>query len=53
MSVEGCAFTSTVKLHYGLILWELNDNNYYKIWYAYDIAILINGKFPQTVPEVL
>jgi hypothetical protein len=45
MSAEGCAFTSTVKPGCGLTLWELNDNNYYKIWYAYDIAILINGKF--------
>jgi hypothetical protein len=53
MSAEGCAFTSTVKPGCGLILWELNDNNYYKIRYAYDIAILINGKFSQTVSEVL
>jgi hypothetical protein len=30
-------------------LWELNDSGYYMVGYANDIAILINGKFPQTV----
>jgi hypothetical protein len=35
------------------LLWELNDNDYYTIGYADDIAILINGKFLQTVSEVL
>jgi hypothetical protein len=35
------------------LLWELNDSDYYKVRYADDIAILINGKFPQTVSEVL
>jgi hypothetical protein len=34
-------------------LWELNDSGYYTVGYADDIAILINGKFPQTVSEVL
>jgi hypothetical protein len=33
--------------------WGLNNNGYYTIRYADDIAILINGKFPQTVSEVL
>jgi hypothetical protein len=35
------------------LLWELNDGGYYTVGYADDIAILINGKFPQTVSEVL
>jgi hypothetical protein len=35
------------------LLWELNDNGYYMAGYADDIASLINGKFPQTVSEVL
>jgi hypothetical protein len=34
------------------LLWELNDNYYYTIGYA-DTAILINGKFTQTVSVVL
>jgi hypothetical protein len=34
-------------------LWELNDNDYYTVGYADDILILINGKFPRTVSEVL
>jgi hypothetical protein len=34
-------------------LWGLNNNGYYTVEYADDIAILINGKFPQTVSEVL
>jgi hypothetical protein len=34
-------------------LWELNSSGYYTVGYADDIAILINGKFPQTVSEVL
>jgi hypothetical protein len=33
--------------------WELNDNEYYTIRYVNDIAILIIGKFPQTMSEVL
>jgi hypothetical protein len=33
--------------------WELNNSGYYTVGYADDIAILINGKFPQTVSEVL
>jgi hypothetical protein len=35
------------------ILWTLNNNGYYTVGYALEIAILINGKFPQTVSEVL
>jgi hypothetical protein len=35
------------------LLWELNDSGYYTVGYADDIAILINGKFPQTVSKVL
>jgi hypothetical protein len=35
------------------LLWELNDSGYYTVRYADDIAILINGKFPQTVSEFL
>jgi hypothetical protein len=35
------------------LLWELNDDDYYTVGYADDIAILINGKFLQTVSEVL
>jgi hypothetical protein len=31
----------------------LNDRGYYTVGYADDIAILINGKFPQTLSEVL
>jgi hypothetical protein len=34
-------------------IWELNDGGYYTVGYADDIAILINGKFSQTVSEVL
>jgi hypothetical protein len=33
--------------------WGLNNNCYYTVGYADDIAILINGKFPQTVSEVV
>jgi hypothetical protein len=35
------------------LTWELNDGVYYTVGYADDIAILINGKFPQTASEVL
>jgi hypothetical protein len=35
------------------LLRELNEGGYYAIGYADDIAILINGKFLQTVSEVL
>jgi hypothetical protein len=31
----------------------LNSNDNYTVGYADDIAILINGKFPQTLSEVL
>jgi hypothetical protein len=32
---------------------RLNSNGYYTVRYADDSAILINGKFPHTVSEVL
>jgi hypothetical protein len=35
------------------LLWGLSYRGYYTLGYADDIAILINGKFPQTVSEVL
>jgi hypothetical protein len=35
------------------LLLGLNNNGYYTVGYADDIAILINGKLPQTVSEVL
>jgi hypothetical protein len=35
------------------LLGELKEGGYYATGYADDIAILINGKFPQTVSEVL
>jgi hypothetical protein len=35
------------------LLWGLNNNGYYTVRYADVIAVLINGKFPQTVSEVL
>jgi hypothetical protein len=35
------------------LLWGLNSNGYYTVRYADDKAILINGKFPHTVSEVL
>jgi hypothetical protein len=35
------------------LLWGLDNNGYYTVGYADDIAILINGKFPQTVSDVL
>jgi hypothetical protein len=35
------------------LLWELNHRGYYTVGHANDIAILIYGKFPQTVSEVL
>jgi hypothetical protein len=34
-------------------LWELNYRGYYTVGYSDDIAILIKGKCPQTVSEVL
>jgi hypothetical protein len=33
------------------LLCEFNDNDYHTVRYADYIAILINGKFPQTVTE--
>jgi hypothetical protein len=35
------------------LLWGLDSNGYYTVGYADDIVILINGKFLQTVSEVL
>jgi hypothetical protein len=35
------------------LLWEVNSNGYCTVGYADDIAILINGKFLQTVSELL
>jgi hypothetical protein len=37
----------------GDLIWELSKKGYYRVGYADDIAILINGKFPHTVSEVL
>jgi hypothetical protein len=34
-------------------LWGLNNDGYYTVGYADDTTILINGKFFQTVSEVL
>ena len=33
--------------------WDLNEAGYYSIGFADDIAIVIRGKFPSTVSEVL
>jgi hypothetical protein len=35
------------------LIWELNDSGYYTVGHADNIAILISGKFLQTVSEVL
>jgi hypothetical protein len=35
------------------LLWRFNDDDYYTIGYADDIAIRINVKFPQTMLEIL
>jgi hypothetical protein len=35
------------------LVWGLNEGDYYTIGYENDIAILINGKFPRTVSEML
>jgi hypothetical protein len=35
------------------LLWELNKKGYYTIGHADYIAILINGKIPQIMSEVL
>jgi hypothetical protein len=35
------------------LLWELNGKDYYTVGYADDIALLIIGKFPQILLEVL
>jgi hypothetical protein len=32
--------------------WGLCDGYYYTVGYANDVAVLMNGKFPQTVSEV-
>jgi hypothetical protein len=35
------------------LLWRLDSNGYHTVGYANDMAILINGKFLQTVSKVL
>jgi hypothetical protein len=35
------------------LLWGHNNNGYHTVGYAGDIAILINGKFSQTLLEIL
>ena len=35
------------------LLWELNSKGHFTVGYAADIAILINGKLPYTMSEVL
>ena len=35
------------------LLWDLNEAGYYSIGFADDITIIIRGKFPSTVSEVL
>jgi Reverse transcriptase (RNA-dependent DNA polymerase). len=35
------------------LLWDLNEAGYYSIGFADYIAIIIRGKFPSTVSEVL
>jgi hypothetical protein len=35
------------------LIWGLNNDGYYKVGYADNIAILLNGKFLHTVSEVL
>jgi hypothetical protein len=35
------------------LFWGLSNNGYYTVGYSDDIATLINGKFPQTMSEVL
>jgi hypothetical protein len=35
------------------LIWGLNNDGYYTVGYEDHIAILINGKFPHAVPEVL
>ena len=36
-----------------VLLWDLNETGYYSIGFTDDIAIIIRGKFPSTVSEVL
>jgi hypothetical protein len=48
VSAWRCAFASAMEPGR-----ELKINGYYAVEYADDIAILINGKFLQTVSEVL
>jgi hypothetical protein len=49
MPTGTCDFASAAEE----LLCELNDNDYYTVRYADDTAILINGKFPQAMSEVL
>jgi hypothetical protein len=51
---QGCVLSPLLwSLVVDNLLWGLNNNDSYTVGYADDIAILINGKFPQTVSEVL
>jgi hypothetical protein len=52
MPVVRCALASAHPGH-RRASWELNENDYYTLRYADDIAILINGKFSLTVSEVI
>jgi hypothetical protein len=47
-----CAFASVLEPSHNL-LWGHNNNDYYTVGYAPDIAFLINGKFLQTMSEIL
>jgi hypothetical protein len=52
MSTGRCVSPLMWSLVVDELLWELNNNYYYVIGYADDIANIINGKFFQTVSEV-
>jgi hypothetical protein len=53
VSAGRCPFASGVGPGPGRFSLELNDCGNYTVGYADDIAILINGKFPHTVSEIL
>ena len=57
-SVRGCLQSGVLSpllwnLTVDELLWDLNEAGHYSIGFAYDIAIIIRGKFPSTVSEVL
>ena len=57
-SVRGCPQGNVLSplllnLNVDELLWNLNEPGYYSIGFADDIAIIIRGKFPRTVSEVL